>query len=603
MTSDSSTIIHRLRGRESGQTRYRREGRGEPVILVHGVGMNSTVWGPQVHALAATHDVVAYDMLGHGGSSLPPADAELSDYSDQLRSLFDALGIVQAHVIGHSMGALVALDFAIRNPKQVRSVVALNAVYRRNEEQREAVLARAEVLEGAGNPGLNEDAIRRWFGDPIPTDMTGEADAVRGLLNSVNPTGYARTYRLFARADAALEGRLEQLAVPVLFMTGELDPNSTPAMSRAMAQAAPAGRCEVLAGARHMMALTASGAVTAKLAAFLGAVECEGAGAPAAIDPKAFRQALGAFVTGVTIVSTLQEDGTPRGFTANSFTSVSLDPPLVLVCIAKTAASYPVFAAAGHFAVSVLAEDQKDVSSLFTTKAADKFLRVAWHAAIGGSPVIDGAAAWFACRRHDRVIDAGDHIILLGAVAAFGHSSASPLAYCRGAYLTFRLSQDALAAAGHSMRVGAILERDGALLLVDHGDGSFDLPTGRRLEPEWDPDSLRGVLQRLGLAVTLSFLFAVFDEVRGATPFTAIYYRGNLDRPPTRQAGLRLIPFDEIPWAGVRDEAVRAMLERFVRERREDAFGIYVGGADKGTVQALAQMRAAGRDDPGVKRA
>lgn len=311
--------------------------------------------------------------------------------------------------------------------------------------------------------------------------------------------------------------------------------------------------------------------------------------APAShIDAKAFRQALGAFATGVTVVTTLQPDGTPRGFTANSFTSVSLEPPLVLVCIAKAAASCQVFSAAPHFAVSILAEHQKDISSLFASKAPDKFAATGWFAGPVGSPIIADAAAWFDCRRQN-VIEAGDHVILVGEVHGFDHAPARPLGYCRGAYITFSLAQDALAAAGERVRVGAILERGDAVVLLERSDGTLDLPAGRSLETEADPTSLRGVLRRLGIEATIDFLFAVFQESAKVPDRTSIYYRGSLDRPLAPESSARVIPFDEIPWARVRDEALRSMLERFVRERREDTFGIYVGDAERGRVQTLAR--------------
>ncbi|MFP4903008.1 flavin reductase family protein, partial [Paraburkholderia sp. BR14261] len=162
-----------------------------------------------------------------------------------------------------------------------------------------------------------------------------------------------------------------------------------------------------------------------------------------AFDIAEFRRALGAFVTGVTVVTTIQPDGSPRGFTANSFTSVSLDPPLILVCIAKTASSYAVFSQTGRFAVSVLAEDQQQVSGVFASKAADKFAQVPWSARKTGAPVMDGAAASFDCTTHE-VVDAGDHIILIGRVVDVVQTSSTPLGYCRGAYVNFSLSQDAL---------------------------------------------------------------------------------------------------------------------------------------------------------------
>ncbi len=152
------------------------------------------------------------------------------------------------------------------------------------------------------------------------------------------------------------------------------------------------------------------------------------------LDTRDFRRALGAFPTGVTVVTTRDRDGTPRGFTANSFTSVSLDPPMVLICVAKVAASCDVFAAANGFAVTVLDHEQQSVSALFASKAPDKFVRAPWTAGALNLPLIDGAAAWFACER-ERSIDAGDHMILLGRVLDYGHTPSEPLGYCRGALM------------------------------------------------------------------------------------------------------------------------------------------------------------------------
>ncbi|MDR6203983.1 MULTISPECIES: flavin reductase family protein [Paraburkholderia] len=311
-----------------------------------------------------------------------------------------------------------------------------------------------------------------------------------------------------------------------------------------------------------------------------------------AFDAAGFRRALGAFVTGVTVVTTIQADGSPRGFTANSFTSVSLDPPLILVCIAKSASSYAVFSGTRHFAVSVLAEDQKSVSGVFASKAADKFAQVAWETRNTGAPVMTGAAASFDCAAHE-VVDAGDHIILIGRVLDFVHTSASPLGYCRGAYVNFSLSQDALAAAGSRAQVGAILEHRDGLVLLDTPQG-LKLPTGIKLEPASDAASLRGVLAKLGLDVHLDFIFAVFESgsapASGQPASVQIYYRGRVidNGAAWMDSAIRIVPLAQIPWDQLHDEAVRSMLQRYVRERSEDAFGIYVGDTEAGKIQTLA---------------
>jgi pimeloyl-ACP methyl ester carboxylesterase len=239
------------------------------VVLIHGVGMNRTVWAPQIDALTAHFQVLVYDMPGHGESADQSAEPALAEYATQLAALLDALQIARAHVVGHSMGALVALEFALTYPARTLSVAALNAVYDRTPEERAAVMLRASTLETSGADAGVDATIARWFGKPVPTHLEAAAHDMRALLLGVNPVGYARTYRLFASSDDAHVGRLGSLDLPALFLTGEADPNSTPAMSRAMASATPNGRAQIIAGARHMMNVTDPERVNERLLAFL----------------------------------------------------------------------------------------------------------------------------------------------------------------------------------------------------------------------------------------------------------------------------------------------------------------------------------------------
>ena len=567
---------------------YARAGRGVPVVLIHGVGLEGAVWQPQMEALRPDHDVIAVDMPGHGGSSLPPAHAGLAHYAHAVLALLDALGVGRAHVVGHSMGALVATEFALAHPDRAASLVALNAVFCRTPEQRAAIEARVAALDDSlARPDWGS-TVARWFGEPIPASLQNVAARALALLSRIDPVGYARTYRLFARSDAAHRDRLPQLAVPALFATGEHDPNSTPSMSEAMACIAPGGRAVALSGERHMMALTDPDRVNRLLREFIGRAHRAESPAVAPIDPRAFRRALGSFLTGVTVVATLQGDGSPRGFTANSFTSVSLDPPLVLVCIAKMAASYDVFAAAAHFSVNVLAEHQAPVSALFASKAADKFARAAWQPGPAGSPILDGVAAWFDCHRH-QVVDAGDHVILIGKVVGFKERPANPLGYCRGAHVTFGLQIDALATSGERTLVGAILEHRGAVVLVEDGHGGLDLPKSPALGGITEADGLIGYLRRLGLDAELGFLFSVFEDPERGAGAMSVIYRGFLREAPPHDAAVILAKLDAIPWERVRGGALHAMLRRYVAERLQDGFGIYVGDAERGTVQSLAR--------------
>lgn len=151
------------------------------------------------------------------------------------------------------------------------------------------------------------------------------------------------------------------------------------------------------------------------------------------MDVKDYRRALGAFPTGVTIVTAFDETGEPWGLTANSFTSVSLEPPVISVCIAKSGRVFPALKHSNRFAVNILSADQQDLAMHFASKTENRFTGTQWEANPSGAPLLPGASARLDCRVHAR-IDAGDHEILLGQVDSYDHSPIAPLAFCRGSF-------------------------------------------------------------------------------------------------------------------------------------------------------------------------
>ncbi|OYV26938.1 MAG: flavin reductase [Acidocella sp. 20-63-7] len=151
-------------------------------------------------------------------------------------------------------------------------------------------------------------------------------------------------------------------------------------------------------------------------------------------DARTLRDALGCFATGVTVVTALSPEGTPVGLTANSFTSVSLDPPLLLVCLANAIHSLHAFETAAGFAVNVLHIGQQPVSTRFASKGEDRFAATAWERWSTGAPIISGALASFECERH-AMYDGGDHQILVGRVIRVRYEPRrDPLLYFRGKY-------------------------------------------------------------------------------------------------------------------------------------------------------------------------
>jgi flavin reductase (DIM6/NTAB) family NADH-FMN oxidoreductase RutF len=153
-------------------------------------------------------------------------------------------------------------------------------------------------------------------------------------------------------------------------------------------------------------------------------------------DRRAFRNALGCFATGVTVVTTVTDAGEPVGLTANSFSSVSLDPPLVLFCLDRASHNLHAFRAAGRFAVNVLGDNQRDLSVRFSTTIGDRWDGVVWERWETGAPVLDGCLAALDCET-EAIHEGGDHVIIVGRVQRLAATTdGKPLLYFRGNYAT-----------------------------------------------------------------------------------------------------------------------------------------------------------------------
>ena len=152
-----------------------------------------------------------------------------------------------------------------------------------------------------------------------------------------------------------------------------------------------------------------------------------------AFDPRALRNAFGRFATGVAIITCVDAEGRSIGLTANSFTSLSLDPPLVLWSLRSASPSVPAFAAASHFVINVLAEAQLELSRRVASRIDDKFAEGVWAPGCGGAPVQAGCGAVFECESFSRQT-AGDHELFIGRVRRFDEASVPPLLFQAGHY-------------------------------------------------------------------------------------------------------------------------------------------------------------------------
>ena len=155
-------------------------------------------------------------------------------------------------------------------------------------------------------------------------------------------------------------------------------------------------------------------------------------------DPAAFRTVLGHYATGVAIITAV-DGGEPVGMACNSFTSVSLEPPLVLFCAAKTSTTWPRIRRAGSWCANILGEADEELCRLFAQKGADRFAQAAYRPGASGAPVLDRALAFVDCRT-EAEYDAGDHVVVVGRVLELGHQTeGKPLIFYRGGYGRFEV--------------------------------------------------------------------------------------------------------------------------------------------------------------------
>ncbi|MGJ5621246.1 flavin reductase [Sulfitobacter sp. MF3-043] len=301
-------------------------------------------------------------------------------------------------------------------------------------------------------------------------------------------------------------------------------------------------------------------------------------------DPRALRTAFGTFMTGVTVVTAIDQSGAPLGFTANSFTSVSLDPPMVLVCLANSSRNYNALTNADGFAVNILAETQIDVSNTFARPIEDRFANVGWRMGPKGSPILDGVSAWFDCAMH-KTVEAGDHIILIGTVVALDSTATPGLGYARGAYVTPSSAAEALDA-NTNLIVSALIERDGAVLLVDDGHGGLTLPE-KLVEAGGASATLKALIESTGLQAQPGFVYSVFEDVGRKRQHICFLCQTAAGAP----AQGTFVPLTGSSLDDVSDPAILTMLERFSSESRIGNYGIYYGDQKSGEVRAIKQER------------
>lgn len=298
------------------------------------------------------------------------------------------------------------------------------------------------------------------------------------------------------------------------------------------------------------------------------------------IDTRELRNAFGSFMTGVTVVTAVSDSGEKVGFTANSFTSVSVEPPLLLVCPSNNLSSFDIFNSCKHFAVNILAEDQQDVSNTFASAKGDRFEGIRWHSDENGCPIIEGSVAHFSCSTYNN-IPAGDHILLVGQVNHFATNEKLGLGYAKGGYFSLGMEHRAEELThSHNGVVGSIVEFENKVLLVPTEQG-YTLPHIDISSDQGSQKAIRQFLDTQGLDCEVGSVYSVYENL-DAHKFTT-YYRANANNDKTNELG-DYIDIDQIAALNFVSSDIQSMLQRFVLEKQNGVFRLYVGDNTIGNI-------------------
>lgn len=417
-----------------------------PVLLVHGVGQTRGSWRRTAENLAAAgRYALAFDLRGHGSSETPTdgcysVDAWVGDIHAVMAPLQQRPVLVGASA-GGWMAAIAVGEAA---PHISAGLVMVDGAPWLEAVASERLLAQ---LRDYAQGFASIEAAAATAADLHPLRALSAESIRQGLVEGEDGLLYWRwDARLLQAIDlsaaaARFEGVLPRLDLPLLNISGEMNKLISPTAAGRISKLAPGCEQVAIPEAGHLSVSEQGDAFDALLLEFL---ERRVPQAPpiyeSGSDPRTLRQALGCFATGVTVVAALDQLGQPVGLTANSMTSVSLDPPLLLVCIARSAGSLPAIEAADHFSVNVLHIGQQPTSDRFARRQEDRFAATTheiWNEQI---PIISHSLASFACARH-AVHDGGDHVILVGRVLrVLFEPQRDPLLYFRGKYRRLHFS-------------------------------------------------------------------------------------------------------------------------------------------------------------------
>ena len=220
-----------------------------PIVFIHGVGLNKEIWEPQINFFK-DYNTLAYDLLGHGKTPLNKSELSFEDFSEQLLNLIDELNFDKIHLVGFSLGALIARHFSFKHNDRLKSLLIHASIYKRTEEQKRVVKNRFEVAK-TEKPASKHAALRRWLSEDFIKKKPEIYKKIYSMLEKNNPTDFLKCYEIFVNFVDD-DNMLKKINIDTLITTGENDVGSTPEMSKNLSKVIQGSKFVEIKGGKHL---------------------------------------------------------------------------------------------------------------------------------------------------------------------------------------------------------------------------------------------------------------------------------------------------------------------------------------------------------------
>ena len=239
-----------ITGKDSYNTFYVLDKKNNvPIVFIHGVGLNHKIWEPQINVFENTF--LAYDILGHGGTPLSKENLNFDDFSNQLINLIDELDISKIHLVGFSIGSLIARNFATKYDDRLESLTLLCSIFNRTEKQQQIVKDRFELAKKSKS--LSKQALKRWFTDEYLEKNPNTYNKISSILEKNNMENFLKVYELFVSHKD--NEKFENIKTKTLVMTGEGDTGSTPEMSKNLSKVINNSIVKIIPKGKHLCSI------------------------------------------------------------------------------------------------------------------------------------------------------------------------------------------------------------------------------------------------------------------------------------------------------------------------------------------------------------